>query len=85
MPNDLDYEENRPGGLASHECLVSTAKASALYRATKDVLGWKPSPSGEAAREVIPLIELEELVRGAAVADDWSTWTAAAGYGAITK
>ena len=84
MPNDIDYEENRPGGVASHACFISVAKASAIYTATQEVLGWIPSPSGEAARMVIPVMELEELVRSAAVADDWPTWTATAGYGAVT-
>ncbi|MGB1602452.1 MAG: hypothetical protein ACPIOQ_57515, partial [Promethearchaeia archaeon] len=84
MSNHLQYEEERPAGEASHACLVSVAKTSPVYRATKDVLGWEPSPSGEAARAAIPIIELEELVRSAPVADDWSTWTAAMGYGVVT-
>ena len=79
MPTDIDYEENRPGGVASHECWASTAKASAFYRSTKGALGWNPSPSGEAGRAVLALVDLEELMEGATAADDYATWTAAAG------
>ena len=34
MPNDLEYEEDRPAGIASHEVFVSSARASSFYRST---------------------------------------------------
>ena len=85
MAIDWDHQENRPGSLATSECLVSVAKAEQIYQATVDVWPWQPSPTGEANRAVIPLHFLEEGVKDSPVADDWGTWTVANGYGVLTS
>ena len=54
MPIDWEYQEDRPGGVATQECLVSVAKAATIHESTVDVWPWEPSPTGEANREVIP-------------------------------
>ena len=84
MPVDIDYQENRPGGVANHENLLSVAKTEPIYLATQHCLDWRPSPSGEAARAVVQSIELEELLMDAPVANTWNTWTTANDYGALT-
>ena len=60
MPIDWEYQEDRPGGVATQEGLVSVAKAATIHESTVDVWPWEPSPTGEANREVIPLFYLEE-------------------------
>ena len=84
MPVDLEYLENRPGGVPNHENLMSIAKTEVLYLSTQASHEWRPAPNGEAARAVIPAVELEELIEDAAVDDDWDTWTVANGYGLLT-
>ena len=69
MPVDVDYQENRPGGVPSHQNLLSVAKAEPIFISTQHSHGWLPSPTGEAARAVIASIELEELLEDAPVND----------------
>ena len=80
MPVDIDYQENRPGGVANHENLLSVAKTEPIYIATQHSLEWRPSPTGEAARAVVPSMEMEELMADAPVSNSWHTWTTANGY-----
>ena len=72
---DMDYEENRPAGVASHECFVSVARAEPLFTAMEKVWPWVPSPSGEANRAGIPIHYLEEGLGNSPVADDYDTWS----------
>ena len=81
---DLDYLENRPAGLPSDECFLSIPKASMLYRATETALPWVPTSNGEAARAMIPLLDLMEVWDRAPIDDDFITWTVANGYGSMT-
>ena len=57
---DMEYEENRPAGVASHECYVSVARVEPLFIAMEKAWPWIPSPSGEANRAAIPIHYLEE-------------------------
>ena len=82
---DLDYLENRPAGLPSDECFLSIPKASMLYRSTETALPWVPTSNGEAARAMIPLLDLMEVWDRAPIDDDFITWTVANGYGSMTK
>jgi len=84
MPIDWEFQEDRPGGLATPECHVSVAKTATIYESTVDVWPWAPSPTGEANRAVVPMFFLEEGIQDSPVADDWPTWTVAGGYGALT-
>ena len=83
MPNDLEYEEDRPAGIASHEVFVSSARASSFYRSTQKALKWIPSPSGEAPRTALPLLAFECCLIDCPVFTDWATWTTANGYGVV--
>ena len=84
MPVDIDYQENRPGGVANHENLLSVAKTEPIYIATQHSLEWRPSPTGEATRAVVQSMEMEELMADAPVSNSWHTWTTANGYGSLT-
>ena len=61
---DMEYEENRPAGVASHECYVSVARVEPLFIAMEKAWPWIPSPSGEANRAAIPIHYLEEGIAG---------------------
>ena len=77
---DMDYEENRPAGVASHECFVSVARVEPLFTAMEKAWPWVPSPSGEANRAAIPIHYLEEGLGNSPVADDYDTWSLANGF-----
>ena len=81
---DMEYEENRPAGVASHECYVSVARVEPLFIAMEKAWPWIPSPSGEANRAAIPIHYLEEGIAGSPVADDHVTWTLANGFESLT-
>ena len=49
MPVDIDYQENRLGGVASHENLLAVAKTEPIYISTQHCFEWRPSPTGLAA------------------------------------
>ena len=74
---DIDYLENRPAGLPSNECFLSVPKTSLLYRSTETALSWAPASNGEAARAMIPLLDLMEVWDRAPIDDDFITWTVA--------
>ena len=81
---DMEYEENRPAGVASHECFVSVARNEPLFTSMEKVWPWAPSPSGEANRAAIPIHFLEEGLASSPVADDYTTWTVANGFSVLT-